>query len=134
MCPSTPFISKPEDKERLEIEKLVRKMRHANMWKGSVKELTRRRSERPEMFTIGEYGISMCRILDSVKVSVIQRSFLYDLFIGYQPLEDVKKWLASLNSEMIDGAKLEEKKRASAGDLRRSKRGTKSQQCVVVNP
>ena len=77
-----------------EIEKAIRRMRHANMWRGAMKEITKKRAEKPELFTQNiRFNLYCCGILNSAKIGQIQRSFVYDTFLDSIGMDVIKKEL-----------------------------------------
>ncbi|EAL46642.1 cytosolic regulator pianissimo, putative [Entamoeba histolytica HM-1:IMSS-B] len=131
-----PFSTNFLNNEQIELVKYVRKMRHANMWRSSMKELNKKRAEKQELFKNDiSFNMDVCKLLDNVKTSVIQRSFVYEIFLGSLPLPSLKNQALSCSDKIIGIVKSEAPiKDSSCSTPKRNKRATKSQICSAVDP
>ena len=91
-----------DNQDVIEIEKCLRKMRHANMWRGAIKELNKKKAEKPNIFSNHiQFSKDCCKLIEQAKIGNVQRSFVYELFLESVPLEIIQKDLSETSSNFI---------------------------------
>ncbi|ELP85610.1 hypothetical protein EIN_408890 [Entamoeba invadens IP1] len=124
-----PFNPESMTQEQADAVKCVRKMRHATMWRNAIKELNKKRAENVEVFKDLQFGISTCQLINCIKLNILQRSTVYETFLGNIPIDKIKEQIAKDSDKIIEVNRTEPQL-----SVKRSKRATMSQQCVVINP
>ncbi|KAL7718089.1 Cytosolic regulator pianissimo [Entamoeba marina] len=139
--PHTPH-NETMTKEQLELLATVQKMRHKNMVKGTIKTITKKRGEKPELFTTIDYSLKVSNELDCVFFGAFQRYFIYDAFFGDIPLVDIKNYIQkSTDGSTIEGIQPDEIIKEptaptysrSSELAKKSKRTFKSQHIVLID-